>query len=154
MKPYNSFVQQNHHNGTENIYQNAHLRNMDNDFLAVPYPFEKQIMDVRTPPGPPDPSYGDHPPPRPPHGGGPPHIAPPLFTPQLHDGMSKAMDTGSLKGCLYKHTYVWLKNGRSFWFYPTYVGYNSVAGYRWRRSQQRWAYYRKDAHEIQFFHCY
>ncbi|MEF2095230.1 hypothetical protein V3595_11225 [Bacillus sp. CFBP9009] len=51
MKPYNSFDQQNHNNGTENIYQNAHLRNMDNDFLAVPY--ENQIMDVRTPPGPP-----------------------------------------------------------------------------------------------------
>ncbi|WP_350301850.1 hypothetical protein [Peribacillus frigoritolerans] len=128
MKPYNSFDQQNNNNGTENIYQNAHLRNMDNDFLAVPYPFENQIMDIRTPPGPPGPSYGDQPPPRPPHGGGPPHIAPPLFTPQLHDGMSKAMDTGSIKGCLYKHTYVWLKNGRSFWFYPTYVGYNSVAG--------------------------
>ena len=152
MKPYDSFDQRNHHNGNG---QNAYPRKMGNDFLAAPYPLENQIMDVRTPPGPPGPSYGGgQPPPRPPNGGGPPHIAPPLFTPQLHDGMYKSMDTGSMKGCLYKHTYVWFKNGRSFWFYPTYVGYNSVAGYRWRRSQQRWAYYGTDAHEIQFFHCY
>jgi hypothetical protein len=128
---------------------------MNNDFPAALYPFENRQKDERTPPGPPGPSYGGgQPPPRPPHGGGPPHIAPPLFIPQLHDGMYKAIDAGSMKGCLYQNTYVSLKNGRSFWFYPTYVGYNSVAGYRWRRSQQRWAYYGTDAHEIQSFQCF
>ncbi|MDP1420054.1 hypothetical protein Q8G35_17055 [Peribacillus simplex] len=56
MKPYDSLNQQNLHNGNENnLYQYAHLRNMDNDFLAAPYPFKNQKMDVRTPP---DPSYG------------------------------------------------------------------------------------------------
>ncbi|MED3788781.1 hypothetical protein P4576_16380 [Peribacillus frigoritolerans] len=73
MKPYDSFNQQNGHNGNE---RNAHLRNMGNHFMAGAYPLENQ-MDVRTPPG-------------------PPHIAPPLFTPQLHEGMYKAMDTGSM----------------------------------------------------------
>ncbi|MDG4849248.1 hypothetical protein [Peribacillus frigoritolerans] len=87
MKPYDSFNQQNDHNGNE---RNAHLRNMGNHFMEGAYPIENQMMDVRTPPGP-GPSYG---------------------------------------------------------------GYNSVAGYRWRRSQQRWAYYGTDAHEIQYFHCY
>lgn len=153
MKPYDSFDQQNYHNGTENnLSQNAHPRYIENDYSAAPFPFENQIMDVRTSPGP---SYGGgEPPPRPPQGGGPPHIAPPLFIPQIHDGMYKEIDAGSMKGCLYQNTYVWLKNGRSFWFYPTYVGYNSVTGYRWRRSQQRWAYYGTDAHEIQSFQCY
>jgi hypothetical protein len=55
MKPYDSFNQQNDHNGNE---RNAHLRNMGTDFLAAPYPLENQMMDVRTPPGPPGPSYG------------------------------------------------------------------------------------------------
>ncbi|MFJ7929196.1 hypothetical protein [Peribacillus sp. NPDC096448] len=64
MKPYGSFDQRNHDNGNG---QNAHPRKMGNDFLAAPYPLENQIMDVRTPPGPPGPSYGGgQPPPRPP----------------------------------------------------------------------------------------
>ncbi|MFD4815501.1 hypothetical protein [Peribacillus butanolivorans] len=105
------------------------------------------------PPRPPQ-GGGGQPPPRPPQGGGPPHKAPPLFIPQFPGGMFKAIDTGSMKGCLYQNTYVWLINGRSFWFYPTYVGYNSVAGYRWRPSQQRWAYYGTDASEIRSFQCY
>ncbi|MBT2666058.1 hypothetical protein J7J00_11135 [Bacillus sp. ISL-4] len=29
-----------------------------------------------------------------------------------------------------------------------------MAGYRWRRDQQRWAYYGTDGHEIQSFQCY
>lgn len=33
MKPYDSFNQQNDHNGNE---RNAHLRNMGTDFLAAP----------------------------------------------------------------------------------------------------------------------
>ena len=105
------------------------------------------------PPRPPQ-GGGGQPPPRPPQGGGPPHKAPPLFIPQFPGGMIKAIDAGSMKGCLYQNTYVWLINGRSFWFYPTYVGYNSVAGYRWRQSQQRWAYYGTDASEIRSFQCY
>ncbi|MEI2470549.1 hypothetical protein V8V75_13385 [Peribacillus frigoritolerans] len=143
MKPYDSFNQQNDHNGNE---RNAHLRNMGNHFMEGAYPLENQMMGCK------DSSWPAWSVLR--RGPAPPHIAPPLFTPQLHEGMYKAMDTGSMKGCLYKHTYIWLKNGRSFWFYPTYVGYNSVAGYRWRRSQQRWAYYGTDAHEIQYIHCY
>ncbi|PEZ81608.1 hypothetical protein CN380_11945 [Bacillus sp. AFS017274] len=133
-RKFNSFDKQNRHNGTENnLYQNAHPRSMDN-------PLKDQIMDVRIPPGP---SYG----------GGPPHIAPPLIIPQLSRWMYKAIDTGSMKGCFYQHTYVWLKNVRSFWLSPT-CRLNSVAGYRWRRGQQRWAYNGTDGHEIQSFQCY
>ncbi|MFK4389410.1 hypothetical protein ABH916_001338 [Peribacillus frigoritolerans] len=50
MKPYDSFNQQNDHNGNE---RNAHLRNMGNHFMEGAYPLENQMMDVRTPPGPP-----------------------------------------------------------------------------------------------------
>ncbi|MDM5224002.1 hypothetical protein QUF86_25345 [Peribacillus sp. NJ11] len=52
MKPYDSFDQQNYHNGTENnLSQNAHPGYIENDYSAAPFPFENQIMDVRTPPG-------------------------------------------------------------------------------------------------------
>lgn len=64
------------------------------------------------------PTEGGQPPPRPPHGGGPPHIAPPLFIPQLQDGMFKAYDAGSMKGCLYQNTNVWLKMAVHFGFTP------------------------------------
>ncbi|MBT2666059.1 hypothetical protein J7J00_11140 [Bacillus sp. ISL-4] len=99
-RKFNSFDKQNHHNGTENnLYQNAHPRSMDN-------PLKNQIMDVRIPLGP---SYG----------GGPPHIASPLIIPQVSRWIYKAIDAGSMKRVLYQHTYVWLKNVRSFWFSPT-----------------------------------
>lgn len=33
--------------------------------------------------------------------------------------------------CLFRFTYIWLVNGRSFWFYPTYVDQFRVSGFRW-----------------------
>ncbi|TMV46296.1 transporter [Paenibacillus mesophilus] len=33
--------------------------------------------------------------------------------------------------CSYQYTYVWLRNGESFWFYPTRVEYGAVSGLRW-----------------------
>ena len=103
-----------------------------------------------TPPGPPQ----GGPPPRPPQGGGPPSVPPPLFIPQLLNVGFYGIEAGSMRRCLYQNTYIWLRNGRSFWFYPTYVGRNSVAGYRWRPNQKRWAYYGTDEDEIQSFQCY
>ncbi|MFJ7752187.1 hypothetical protein ACQKGI_12365 [Peribacillus muralis] len=159
MEPYDS-IDKNHNYYQSGSDVNPYVRPQKNgnDLLAAPYPVENEQM-VERMPGPPGPSGsyqggGQQNPPRPPQGGGPPHMAPPLFIPQLTGGLIKAMDSGSLKGCLYQNTYVWLRNGRSFWFYPTYVGYNSVAGYRWRKSQQRWSYYGTDASEIQAFRCF
>ncbi|MGG0285050.1 transporter [Peribacillus butanolivorans] len=166
MKSYEPSNQQNDYNGIENnLYPNEYTPYIDNGFLSDPYHLGNQVLGERQlPPGPPQgggqppprppQGGGGQPPPRPPQGGGPPYKAPPLFIPQFPGGMIKAIDAGSMKGCLYQNTYVWLINGRSFWFYPTYVGYNSVAGYRWRPSQQRWAYYGTDASEIRSFQCY
>ncbi|KWW11163.1 hypothetical protein AS888_03035 [Peribacillus simplex] len=159
MKPYDSFNQHNNYYQPENdVYQNIHPQTNAHDLWAAPDLIENQQLAERMP-GPPGPSGsyqggGQASPPRPPQGGGPPHMAPPLFIPKLTGSMLQALDPGSMKGCLYQNTYVWLRNGRSFWFYPTYVGYNSVAGYRWRKSQQRWSYYGTDASEIQAFQCF
>ncbi|HWO96811.1 MAG TPA: hypothetical protein VNM45_10845 [Bacillus sp. (in: firmicutes)] len=112
-------------------------------------------------------------PPGPPPGGGfpdgggmgqqPPLQPPPSFTPSLSeaqtlqggfgDGPSTyAVDPGALRGCLYRYTYVWLRNGRSFWFYPTFIGRRSVAGYRW--SGFGWYYFGLDTRRIVAFRCF
>ncbi len=87
--------------------------------------------------------------------GGPPSSPPPSFTPQMQQqqGVSTfAVDPGAIRGCLFRYTFVWLNNGRSFWFYPTFVGRNSVAGWRWRNF--RWVYYGTDLRRIRNFQCF
>ena len=35
--------------------------------------------------------------------------------------------------CLFRNTYIWMNSGRSFWFFPTAVGREIIAGFRWSR---------------------
>ncbi|RUQ30612.1 transporter [Peribacillus cavernae] len=120
-----------------------------------------------TPPRPPfqgGPGYEGYPPPRPPFQGGsgyggpqggPPTSPPPSFVPQTAQQIGiQAVDPGALRGCLYRYTYVWLRNGRSFWFYPIFIGRNSVAGFRWRQNSRRWVYFGIDSDLIRSFQCY
>ncbi len=88
---------------------------------------------------------------------GAPSGPPPSYIPQLQTrarGGAElyAVDPGAIRGCLYRFTYVWLRNGRSFWFFPTYVGRESIAGYRW--NGYRWNYYGTDLRRITSFQCY
>ncbi|MBT2687324.1 hypothetical protein J7I93_03915 [Bacillus sp. ISL-47] len=97
------------------------------------------------------------PPPGPPGGGGQqqggaPTAPPPSFTPQMQQATTFAVDPGAIRGCLFRNTYVWLQNGSSFWFFPTYVGRTSVAGWRWRG--WRWTYYGTDLRRIRSFQCF
>ncbi|KIL76472.1 hypothetical protein [Bacillus badius] len=104
------------------------------------------------------PGFPSTPPPGTPGGGaqqgGPPSSPPPAFTPQLQQTGATpfAVDPGGIRGCLYRYTYVWMEGGRSFWFYPTFVGRNSVAGWRWRNG--RWVYYGTDLRRIRSFQCF
>ncbi|USK30977.1 collagen-like protein [Bacillus sp. CMF21] len=77
---------------------------------------------------------------------------PPSYIPQQSPSLF-AVDPGAIRGCLFRYTYVWLNNGRSFWFYPTFVGRTSVAGYRWRPRQFRWDYFGIDTQRIASFSC-
>nr|WP_047981526.1 hypothetical protein [Ornithinibacillus contaminans] len=88
-----------------------------------------------------------------PGGGGqnPPTSPPPTFTPQQPQYQLYAIDPGGIRGCLYRFTYIWL-NRDSFWFYPIYVGRNSIAGFRWRGN--RWVYYGVDLDRVESFQCY
>ncbi|MED1952467.1 transporter [Brevibacillus nitrificans] len=118
-------------------------------------------MSHRYPPPPP----GGYPPPPPPPGGGypqppggfppPPPGPPPGRTPSSPGargyGGTRRIDAGSFYPCLYRYSYVWLKNGNSFWFYPVYISRSSVSGYRWRRD--RWDYYGTELDRIAYFTC-
>ncbi|MFB1051891.1 hypothetical protein [Paraliobacillus sp. JSM ZJ581] len=97
------------------------------------------------------------PPPFPPPGqgsqSGPPMGPPPEFTPsQTQKAQTFAVDPGSIQGCLYRYTYIWLRGFQQFWFYPTYVGRRSVSGYRWNGF--RWVYFGIDLRQIQSFTCF
>ncbi|MGM8215928.1 hypothetical protein ACLIA0_10190 [Bacillaceae bacterium W0354] len=84
---------------------------------------------------------------------GPPSSPPPNFTPQKDGQVGvKAVDPGSIRGCLYRYTYVWLDNRQRFWFYPVYVGRRSISGYRW--TGFTWVYYGVDLRRIESFQCY
>lgn len=63
----------------------------------------------------------------------------------------RAVDPMAIRGCLYKYTYIWLANRQQFWFYPTYVGRDSVAGYRW--NGYKWTYSGLDLKLIESFAC-
>ena len=112
------------------------------------------------PPGFPTGPSGSPPPFAPPGGQGqqagtpsapPPTSPPPSFVPaQTQQASAFAVDPGSIRRCLFRFTYVWQRN-QQFWFYPTFVGRRSVAGYRW--TGFRWVYFGIDLRQIQSFTC-
>lgn len=80
--------------------------------------------------------------------GGPPLAPPPSKVPEQ---APYRVDPGSIRRCKRKYTYIWLKNGDSFWFYPTYIGRKSISGYRWIGFW--WVYYGTDLNKIESFIC-
>jgi hypothetical protein len=83
---------------------------------------------------------------------GAPTSPPPAFTPELPSFQTFAVDPGGIRSCLFRFTYVWLNNNEAFWFYPTFVGRNSIAGFRWIGF--RWVYFGIDLNRIQSFQCF
>ncbi len=62
-----------------------------------------------------------------------------------------AVDPGAIQRCLYRNTFVQLRNGQRFWYFPTFIGRHSIAGYRW--FGLRWAYFGIDLNQITSFRC-
>ncbi|WP_379968640.1 transporter [Ectobacillus sp. sgz5001026] len=93
----------------------------------------------------------------PPGGGsmqaGPPQSPPPATIPPKPQLTTYAVDPGAIRRCLYRYTYVWLTTGRNFWFYPVFLGRDSIAGYRWSPSRYRWMYAGYDLRMIEHFEC-
>lgn len=80
-----------------------------------------------------------------------PPVGPPPSTVPQQQFQTFAVDPGGIRGCLYRFTYIWLEGYQSFWFYPTFVGRRSVAGYRW--TGYRWVYFGIDLNRIESFQC-
>lgn len=86
-----------------------------------------------------------------------PSSPPPSQTPSYPGGNQAqlfAVDPGAIRGCLYRYTYVWTSRRNGFWYFPTYVGRTSVAGYRWRPNRRRWEYFGIDLNRIDQFTCF
>jgi len=74
---------------------------------------------------------------------------PPSFTPPFP---SSVVDPGDISLCLFRNTYVWLRNGASFWYFPIFVGSRSVAGFRW--NGRFWTIFGIDTRQIVSFTCF
>jgi len=85
-----------------------------------------------------------------PHSGSAPRFAPPVYIPQRAPGL-RAVDPGAITRCLYSNTYVWLNNRQHFWFFPTFVGRKSIAGYRWMHNS--WVFMGFGLNMIDSFFC-
>lgn len=81
----------------------------------------------------------------------PPSAPPPSFVPAQTQVGAFAVDPGSIRGCLFRYTYVWLNNRQQFWFYPTFVGRTSVSGWRW--TGFNWMFFGISLRQIQSFTC-
>ncbi|MFC5446819.1 hypothetical protein [Paenibacillus aestuarii] len=84
-----------------------------------------------------------------------PSSPPPSFIPQkpvsATGGAAFAVDPGGIRRCMFRFTYVWMSNGQSFWFFPVFVGRNSVTGFRWTGFS--WMYFGVDLRFIEAFTC-
>ena len=85
-----------------------------------------------------------------PNSGSAPRFAPPAYIPQRAPGL-RAVDPGAISRCLYSNTYVWLNNRQEFWFFPTFIGRRSIAGFRWMN--RRWVYMGFSLNMIDSFFC-
>ncbi|MFC5528200.1 transporter [Cohnella yongneupensis] len=53
--------------------------------------------------------------------------------------------------CINKDSYVWLRNGESFWFFPVYLQSFGVAGFRW--NGVTWVFYGFDPRLVDAVAC-
>ncbi|MDR2183889.1 MAG: hypothetical protein LBE55_06915 [Clostridiales bacterium] len=97
------------------------------------------------PPRPPGPGHNFNP-----DSGSAPRFAPPAFIPQRAPAL-RAIDAGAITRCLYSNTYVWLNNRQEFWFFPTFIGRKSIAGYRWMH--RNWVFVGFSLNMIDSFFC-
>ena len=62
------------------------------------------------------------------------------------------VDPGAIRPCLFQFVYIWLADGRQFWAWLTFVGPNSVAGWRW--TGFNWVFFGTDLRNIDTFVCF
>ena len=84
----------------------------------------------------------------------PPKNPPPSYTPKLSDlpnpNLTK-VESGAISPCIYRYTYLWLKNGESYWSYIVRIGNTSLSG--WRYIGGRWISFTLDLKDLRNFVC-
>lgn len=75
---------------------------------------------------------------------------PPDFTPIKTPELYKT-EPFQIRSCKGKYTYIWLKNGRSFWVYITNAGRNTVSGYKWKTFG--WTLFGVSLKNLESFYC-
>lgn len=83
----------------------------------------------------------------------PPSFAPQQFTTAQQQEFSRRGGVGGIRRCMFRNTYIWLNNGRSFWFFPMLVIGNQIIGFRWRE-RRGWVYDSLNRNRIAFFQCF
>lgn len=74
---------------------------------------------------------------------------PPCFIPKIP---TFVVDPGDISLCLFRNTYIWLRNGSSFWYFPIFMGPRSSAGFRW--NGRFWTIFGIDTRQIVSFTCF
>ncbi|MBD8036824.1 hypothetical protein H9635_08720 [Solibacillus sp. A46] len=78
---------------------------------------------------------------------------PPAFTPQMQLSASQSQQGSSgIRRCIYRNTFIWQRNGDSFWFFPTFVTSNIILGFRWGRFG--WVFSTVNRNSILTFQCF
>lgn len=91
--------------------------------------------------------FGQEPP------GPPPPYIPQISPAQLSGGPAAfAINPGAIRRCRFRYVYLWLVNGQQFWAWLTFVGRDSVAGFRWNGF--RWVFFGINLNRIIYFECY
>jgi len=76
-------------------------------------------------------------------------IAPPSFYPPFPTWQQGSQ---GIRSCINRNTFIWLRNRDSFWFFPTFVGRQSVVGFRWGRIG--WTYNVINRQSILSYQCF
>ena len=97
---------------------------------------------------------------------GVPMFAPPNFTPELpreqrqfintvdDDSMERfgGFNQPTLRRCMNRFTFIWLRNGNGFWFFPIFTTNRQVFGFRW--NGRNWVNDNINLRRILFFQCF
>lgn len=157
-----SYVPLNNRDFDDSEDEDIYIHKAENTERYLPPFFNNPLTDLLF-----GPSNQQGPPSGPPGGGpggpGGPPGPPPSMTPSKSGGsfqsqgsfggpQVKAVSPGSIRPCRYQFVYIWLRNGRSFWAWLTYVDRRTASGFRW--NGRRWVYFGVDLRRIDYFECY
>lgn len=79
-----------------------------------------------------------------------PQNPPPNYIPKVPASVN-LVEASMISPCNRKYTYLWLKNGESFWSYIVYTGKRGVLG--WKYTEGRWKQFHLRLKEIKNFTC-